>query len=41
MHVYGWNLNPLSKKYQQWEILHSFDSPVLLTSIPKETSVLS
>ena len=36
-----WSLNPLSKKYQQWQITHYFDALVLLISIASETSVLS
>ena len=36
----GCNLNPISKKYQQWEISLLFHAIVLLISIPSETLVL-
>ena len=41
LHTYDWNSNPLFKKCQKRLISHSFDSLVLLTSIPSETSILS
>ena len=41
LQTFGWNVKPLFKKYQQWEISHSFDAFVLLTSVASEMSVLS
>ena len=39
----GGNLDPLSKLYEYWKIIHSFDEvhQHLLILIPSETSVLS
>ena len=37
----GWNVRSLSKKYQEWQMVHFFDVLVLLTSISSETSILS
>ena len=41
LQTFGWNLQSLFKKYQYWQTSHSFNTLILLTSIPSETSVLS
>ena len=38
---YGLHLKPISSKHQQWQISHSFDALVLLTSFPSEILILS
>ena len=38
---YGSYLKPISLKYQQWQISHSFDAFGLLTWILSEISILS
>ena len=40
LQTFGWNLKPLSKKYKKWQILHVFNSLVLLTLILSETSII-
>ena len=37
----GWNLSLLSKTQWQWQVIYSFEAPILLTSIPSEISILS
>ena len=41
LHTDNYNLNPLPKNCQQWEIMHSLVTLVLLVSIHSETSILS
>ena len=41
LQTFGWNVKPLFKKYQQWQLSNSFDLLVLLISIHSEPSILS
>lgn len=37
----GWSIKFALRKYQQWQIIHSYELSVLLVSVPSETLILT